>query len=58
MKIEIEDKEIREELAYRMRREPTEAELTEFKEYLQRDVQQWLVDNAKHWTKEVLPNEE
>lgn len=47
MKIEIEDKEIREELAYRMGREPTEAELTEFKDYLQRDVQQWLVDNAK-----------
>ena len=39
-------------------REPTEKELELFKDYLEADVPQWLVDNAKHWVKEVLPNEE
>jgi len=39
-------------------REPTEKELELFKDYLEVDIPQWLIDNAKHWVKEVLPNEE
>lgn len=39
-------------------REPTQKELELFIDYLEVDVPQWLVDNAKHWVQEVLPNEE
>ena len=45
-------------LASYLDREPTQKELELFTDYLQVDVPQWLVDNAKHWVREVLPNEE
>jgi len=39
-------------------RKPTKRELELFIDYLECDVYQWLVDNAKHWVAEVLPEEE
>lgn len=45
-------------LAAYLDRMPTLEELELFIDYLEVDVPQWLVDNAKHWIREVLPNEE
>jgi len=39
-------------------RKPTKKELELFLDYLECDVRQWLVDNAKHWVAEVLPEEQ
>lgn len=54
--ISVED--IKDVLIPRLDREPTKRELELFKDYLENNLPHWLVDNAKHWIKEVLPDEE
>jgi hypothetical protein len=49
---------VRDVLTSYLEEEPTRRQLELFLDYLLVDIPQWLVDNAKHWIKEVLPNEE
>ena len=58
MAVAVTIEQIKDVLASYLDAEPTQKELELFIDYLEVDVPQWLVDNAKHWVREVLPNEE
>jgi len=55
--LHISEEDIREELEYGLEREPSEEELSEFKEFLLTDVPQWLVDNRKIYIRKLLEEE-
>jgi len=55
MVVEVTVEKAKDVLAAYLDAEPTQKELELFIDYLEVDVPQWLVDNAKHWVREVLP---
>lgn len=55
--MEIEMTDIEETLQNYLERKPTAEELKRFIGYLEVDVPQWLIDNAKSFVRDVLPDE-
>lgn len=47
MRIQIPEEDVKEVLAYAIGHKPTRKELSDFKDYMDIDVPQWLRDNAK-----------
>jgi len=46
--------DMQEELQYRLGRKPTDKELSEFVGYIERDVGQYVTDNAKTFVREQI----
>jgi len=50
--IVIRPSDLREYLKRLLERNPTDEELSKFREWTERDVGEWLRDNAKSWIKD------
>jgi hypothetical protein len=56
-RIVVTKKDCRDVLKEKLERDPTRGEIESFFDWLQKDVGQWLSDNAKSWIQDKAPLE-